>query len=115
MQKDHDFNSEADRVNSNDQRGMDMVIRANDSNAPSLEGVTSVERKLNNTQKIHMKGEAAIGSDQSLSMTRNNAFGNTGTFNTNNSLLDGTFRTPHAGQTDIARGLNEMLVNRKAS
>ena len=94
-----------------------MVIRANDSNEVSLDGVTSVERKLNNTQKIHMKGDATIGSDQSLSMTRNNPFGNTGTFNTNtnNSLLDGTFRTPHAHQPDIRAGLNEMVVNRKAS
>ena len=40
-----------------------MVIRANDSNAPSLEGTTSVDRKMNNTQKINLRGGDTIGSD----------------------------------------------------
>ena len=68
-----------------------MVIHANDSNAPSLEGTTSVDRKLNNTQKINLP-DTTIGSDQSLSQTRN-VFG-AGTFVNNDSLLDSTLKTP---------------------
>ena len=90
-----------------------MVIRANDSNAPSLEGTTSVDRKMNNTQKINLRGGDTIGSDQSLSQTRN-LFGNTGTF-ASDSLLEATLKTPHANQTNISQGLNDTLNNRKAS